>query len=86
MTAKDDALAALAAHHAKAQQIRAQLDAETLRLVAAARQHGASWEKVGDALGQLRNNARRKFEPLLDETVTRQVRVKTTDSSGTEKP
>ncbi len=82
MTAKDDALAALAAHHTRAQQVRADLDAEALRLVAAARQADASWQKIGDALGgMLRNNARRKFEPLLDETVTRQVRVKTTDSS-----
>ncbi|MFD6565434.1 hypothetical protein [Micromonospora profundi] len=85
--AKNDALDALAAHHAYSLKTRADLDAREVELVAAARQFDASWQAIGDALGgMLRNNASRKFEPLLDTTVTRQVTVKPTDSSSEETP
>lgn len=73
---RDDALNALRAHHGHAEQVRALLEQETAKLVAAARntQPPATWQQIADALGgaaagKYPQNVRRKYMPLLDVTV-----------------
>jgi hypothetical protein len=80
---RDDALNALRAHLAHAEQVRAQLEQRTTELVAAARdtQPPATWPQIteafgGAAAGKYPQNIRRKYEPLLD--VERRVRVRDT--------
>lgn len=79
MTAKDDALAALAAHNAevnKARQHLADLEAETDTRVAACRQHHATWQEVADVFGKWKSHISAKYSKRIEEIRT--VRVKPT--------
>lgn len=51
-------------------QARVNLEAEELAAVAAARQAGAEWTEIGEAIGMRRQHASRKYRPLLVEQRT----------------
>jgi len=82
VTAKDEALAALAAHNAevdKAAQHLADLQAVTDTRVAACRQHHATWQQIADVFGKQKSHISAKYSKRIEEIRT--VRVKPTDSS-----
>jgi len=84
VTAKDEALAALAEADTAVRNLADQLaEARDKRVaaVAAALAEGATWEQVGQATRQSRQNAFNRYATKIDVTVTRQVRVKNTDST-----
>lgn len=55
--------------------LRADLERHITEAVAAAKQTGATWTEMGAQLGMQRQNAQRKYDPLLEETVKRTVTV-----------
>ena len=79
MTARDEALAALAAHKAaidKAKQHVADLKAATANYVVACRQAGVIWEQIADTLGRQKTHVSAEYSKLIEEVRT--VRVKPT--------
>ncbi|MCG5464264.1 hypothetical protein MED01_002430 [Micromonospora sp. MED01] len=82
MTAKDEALAALAAHRADTAPARAQLDRERAKLdaldvehVAACRNAGVTWQAIADVFGVAQETVIKKYKPKL--AVETRVRPKT---------
>lgn len=85
MTAKAEALAALAQHHARVEKVRKQLadlEQETVALVAACRDSNppGTWGEIAKVLHTTQPYAVRKYRPLLEETRT--VRVKPTSKEA----
>jgi hypothetical protein len=75
VTAKDEALAALAAHKEHAAKVRAQLDEDDIKFVAACRDAGATWQAIADVLEKKQSDTVRKYKPKL--TTETRVRPKT---------
>lgn len=82
MTGKEEALAALTEADNTVRQLAAQLAAarrQRITRVAEARQADATWDEIGTATGQTRQNAYKHYAHHLDVTVTRTIRPKGTD-------
>ncbi len=73
MSSPDPKAAALRALR-QAHQTRLAADRAEVEAVAHARQAGASWTEIAAEVGQQRQNAERKYKPLLDERRTVVVR------------
>lgn len=84
MTAKDEALSALAQHQAaidRATQHLADLRAETDTFVAACRQADATWQQIADVFGKQKTHISAKYSKRIEEIRT--VRVKPASSKET---
>lgn len=78
---RDEALAALAEADNTVRQLTDALKAarrKRVTHVAAARQEGATWDEIGTATRQTRQNAFNRYAHHLDVTVTRTVSPKET--------